>query len=181
MLLDSPCSSALLAAIEIPDSLTAASDFPFFFLSYFLLSDINQSSTQECGDREVILIVSPFHTNQTNGSIAQLCALKHFFTFNVTTISSNTPMGSLINVDEEGFSRTKVDLNSSMIDLRSFETQVLDSKWANYLQPPVSDPYTISRPSLGGPLILLVATIVDPGSDLGPIFNVTGFLDKHGE
>lgn len=104
MLLDSPCSSALLAAIEIPDSLTAVSDFPFFFLSYFLLSHI-KSSTQECGDREVILIhvVSLFHTNQTNVSIAQRCAPKYFIAFNVTTFSSNTPMGSLINIDEEGF------------------------------------------------------------------------------
>lgn len=65
-----------------------------------------------------------------------------------------------------------------MIDLRSFEAQFLDSKGANYFQPPVSAFHPVSRPSLGGPLILLLASIANPGSDLGPIFNATGFLDQ---
>ncbi len=64
---------------------------------------INQSSTPECGDREVIFIVSPFNTNQTNGSIAQLCTPKYFAAYNVTTIVSDTPSGSLVSIDDEGF------------------------------------------------------------------------------
>ncbi|KAL9065120.1 MAG: hypothetical protein Q9161_008438 [Pseudevernia consocians] len=140
---------------------------------------INQSSTPECGDREVIFIVSPLNTNQTNGSIAQLCTPKYFVAYNVTTVVSDTPSGSLVSIDDEGFNRTKVDLGTSMMDLRSFETQFLDSRWANYFQPPSDiNTDTVLRPSLGGPLILLVATVVDPGSEIGQIFNATGLLDQ---
>ncbi len=72
-----------------------------------------------------------------------------------------------------------MDLGTSMMDLRSFETQFLDSRWANYFQPPSDvNTDTVLRPSLGGPLILLVATMVDPGSEIGQIFNAAGLLDQ---
>lgn len=143
---------------------------------------ITQSSTPECGNREIIFIMSPFHTNQTTGSIAQLCEPKYFVAYNVTTFVSDTPTGSLIRIDDDGFNRTKVDLDSSTIDLRSFETQFLDLRWANYFRNPdkvlsIYDEYSI-RLSLGGPLILLAATMADPGSDLDPIFDAPGFLDQ---
>ena len=110
--------------------------------------------------------MSPFHTNQTTGSIAQLCEPKYFVAYNVTTFVSDTPTGSLISIDDDGFNRTKVDLDSSTIDLRSFGTQFLDLRWANYFRPPdevlsIFDDYSI-RFSLGGPLILLAATIANP-------------------
>ena len=141
---------------------------------------INQSSTPECGDREIIFLVSPFHTNHTNGTIAQLCVPKYFVAYNVNTTVRDTPTGSLVNIDEESFNRTKVDMDSSTIDLRSFETQFLDPKWATFFQPPGDDEATGAefRPSLGGPLILLVATIVDPRSRLDPLFNAKGLLDQ---
>ena len=147
-----------------------------------LQTDITQSSTPECGDREVIFIMIPFHTNQTTGSIAQLCEPKYFVAYNVTTFVSDTPTGPLVSIDDEGFDRTKVDLDSSTIDLHTFETQFLDPRWANYFRPPdkdlsIYDNYSI-RPSLGGSLILLAATMADPGSDLDPIFDATGFLEQ---
>ena len=148
--------------------------------SGFEPSTTNQSSTAECGDREILFVVNPFHTNQTNGSIAQLCAPKYFVAYNVTTIVSDTPTGSLVNIDEDSFSRAKLDLNSSNIDLHSFEAQFLDSRWATYFKPPgdVSDTGGEYGTSLGGPLILLVATVVDPRSDLDPIFHAEGLLDQ---
>ena len=100
----------------------------------------------------------------------------------MTTSVSDTPTGSLISIDDDGFNRTKVDLDSSTIDLRSFRTQFLDLRWANYFRPPdevlsISDNYSI-RLSLGGPLILLAATIANPRSNLDPIFDAPGFLDQ---
>lgn len=106
---------------------------------------------------------------------------KYFVAYNVTTSVSDTPTGSLISIDDDGFNRTKVDLDSSTIDLRSFETQFLDLRWANHFRNPdkvlsIYDEYSI-RLSLGGPLILLAATMADPGSDLDPLFDAPGFLD----
>ena len=137
---------------------------------------INQSSTAECGGREVIFIGSPFHANQTNGSIAQICAPKYFVAHNVTTTVSETRYQSEIIIDDKEVNQKKVELDHSFIDLGSFETQFLDPGWAAYFQPPTNRLET--RPSLGGPLLLLVATLQDPSSDLGPIFNTTKILDQ---
>ena len=145
---------------------------------------INQSFTPECGEREVIFMMSPFSTmgptptNQTIQSIAQLCEPRYLVAYNVTTVVSDTPTGSLVSVDDKGFDGNKIDLNSSTFGLRSFETQFLDSKWATYYQSPVDNDNTTSNPSLGGPLVLLAATMVDPGSDFDPMFNATGLLDQ---
>ena len=137
---------------------------------------INQSSTAECGGQEVIFIASPFHANFTNGSIAQLCAPKYFVAHNVTTTVSETRYQSEIAIDDKEFNQTKMELDPSFIDLGSFETQFLDPGWAAYFQPPTNR--LEIRPSLGGPLLLLVATLQDPSSDLGPIFNTTRILDQ---
>ena len=136
----------------------------------------NQSKTQECGDREVIFLMSPFPTNQTNGSFAQLCAPRYFIAYNMTTIVSDTTNGTLVSIDDEAFNRLKVQLDSTTLSLDDFETQFLDSNWAAYYQSPVDNDNVNALPSLGGPLALLAATLGDTWSDNDPIFNPTDLL-----
>ena len=133
----------------------------------------NQSNTPVCGDREVIFIMDHSYTNPTVGSMAQLCAPNYFIAYDVTTTVSNSPTGSLIHLDDRSLNWTMLDLNSSFIDLHSFETQFLDPEWVNY-----SRPVDIDKRCLGGPFILLAATSIDPASDLELPVDAAGLLNQ---
>ena len=98
--------------------------------------------------------------------------------YNVTTVVSETPTGSLGSIDDKGFNRNKIDFSSSTFGLQSFETQFLDSKWATYYQSPIFNDNPTTKPSLGGSLVPLAATMLDPGSDFDPVSNVIGPLDQ---
>ena len=145
---------------------------------------INQRLTTECGEREVVFTMSSFSTmgptptNQKIQSTALLCNPRYLVAYNVTTVVSEAPTGSLVSIDDKFFDRNKTDLNSSTFGLQNFETQFLDSKWATYYQSPIVNENPTTKPSLGGPLILLAATMMDPGSEFNPSFNDTGLLNQ---
>ena len=98
--------------------------------------------------------------------------------FNVTTVVSETPTGSLGSIDDKGFNRNKIDFSSSTFGLQSFETQFLDSKWATYYQSPIFNDNPTTKPSLGGSLVPLAATMLDPGSDFDSVFNIIDLLNQ---
>ena len=154
---------------------TTATNYPTIANSGAPLITLN--NTSECGGQEMFFVTNPsLQSPQTNQSLARLCSSYYFMASNVTATVENTATSSLVTIDEEGFNRTKIALDPSLIDLQNFEELFLDPGWSAYFQPP--DGFNAVRPIFGGPLILLAATFGNPSSDIDSIVKGIGLLDQ---
>ncbi|KAE8449814.1 hypothetical protein EG329_007291 [Mollisiaceae sp. DMI_Dod_QoI] len=115
------------------------------------------NSSSQCGDRTMFFLAAP-ESVQPYQAKGYICA-SGYYSANLPVTISNTGSSSSFSFDEKEFNRTKTPLSSNILNMTGFENTFLSQNWSTKFQPPdaSTNPVMTTRPSVGGPLILVGA------------------------
>jgi hypothetical protein len=119
--------------------------------------------SKECGDREILLISTAWIENPGGGLdptnldflsnftySARICST-NFYMANMTVTASLSGAASEVSFDEQEYNQTRVAIPGTFLNVNELQTLSLDPGWIYYM----SLPEGTTRPSLGGPSIIL--------------------------
>jgi hypothetical protein len=115
---------------------------------------VGVNSTRECDGRQLFFVTTPLHNESTRAGGYVCSSYYHMANTTVTVLLSSSV--SQVVFDEETFNQSKSPIESTFINISSFEDLFLSSQWSTKFQPPQPNP-SVPYTEVAGPLLPIAA------------------------